>query len=231
MDDAGPWTLDQLSARVAAALAVDYAGAGNGRVRDVPDGRTIRWYTTIGLVDRPAAMRGRVALYDRRHLTQLVAIKRLQADGHSLASIQRELVGATPETVQRIARLPVHPQPVHPQPAHPQPVQATQVRSRAAAPGNRPRFWTAVPAGVETQAAAAEPEPEPEPPWAPEPGAPGTGLVPAVRLAPGTTLLLPASGRTPALDEIAAIRAAAGPLLELLHRLGLDDPSRREDRQ
>jgi hypothetical protein len=34
-------------------------------------------------------MRGRTALYARRHLAQVVAIKRLQAAGHSLADIQR----------------------------------------------------------------------------------------------------------------------------------------------
>ena len=48
------WTLDELCAQVALALAVDYAGAGSGRVRDVPDRRTIRYYTTLGLIDRPA---------------------------------------------------------------------------------------------------------------------------------------------------------------------------------
>src|SRR6266540_1838767 len=106
MDDASLWTIDQLSEQVAAALAVGYRGAASGRVRDVPDPRTIRWYATIGLVDRPVAMRGRTALYDRRHLTQLVAIKRLQAQGHSLASIQQELGGAPPATLDRIAQLP-----------------------------------------------------------------------------------------------------------------------------
>ena len=52
------WTLDELVARVSAALeAADYPGAPNGRVREVPDRRAIRWYTTIGLLDRPDGMR------------------------------------------------------------------------------------------------------------------------------------------------------------------------------
>src|SRR5690348_15034744 len=71
-------TLDELSARVALALADHYEGQASARVRDVPDVRTIRYYTTLGLIDRPAALRGRTALYGRRHLLQLVAIKRLQ---------------------------------------------------------------------------------------------------------------------------------------------------------
>ncbi|MBA2541455.1 MAG: MerR family transcriptional regulator [Deltaproteobacteria bacterium] len=60
----------------------------NGQVRAVPDDRTIRYYGTIGLLERPLAMRGRTALYGRRHLAQVVAIKRLQAIGRSLAEIQ-----------------------------------------------------------------------------------------------------------------------------------------------
>ena len=71
------WTLDELAERVETALAVDYHGQPSGRVRAVPDRRAIRWYTTIGLIDRPVAHRGRTALYGPRHLLQLVAVKRL----------------------------------------------------------------------------------------------------------------------------------------------------------
>src|ERR1700723_52466 len=99
-------TLEELSARVAVALSADYIGSSSGRVRDVPDIRTIRYYTTLGLIDRPAEMRGRTALYGRRHLLQLVAIKRLQAHGQTLAEIQAQLVGQTDAALARIARLP-----------------------------------------------------------------------------------------------------------------------------
>jgi DNA-binding transcriptional MerR regulator len=100
------WTLEQLADRVVDALAVDYDGQPSGRVREVPNGRTIRWYTTIGLVDRPAAMRGRTALYGRRHLLQLVAVKRLQAAGRPLAEVQEELLGRTDTELARIAQVP-----------------------------------------------------------------------------------------------------------------------------
>ncbi len=79
MEPTASWTLDELTPRVADALSVHYDGQASGRVRQVPDQRVIRWYTTLGLVDRPAAMRGRTALYGPRHLRKLVAIKRLQA--------------------------------------------------------------------------------------------------------------------------------------------------------
>ncbi len=100
------WTLDELCDRVGLALAVDYAGQSSGRVRDVPDRRTIRYYTTLGLIDRPAAMRGRTALYGDRHLLQLAAVKRLQARGLSLAEVQERLVGLTDAALRELARLP-----------------------------------------------------------------------------------------------------------------------------
>jgi DNA-binding transcriptional MerR regulator len=106
MDEHGSWTLGELTARVAAALAVGYLGQSSGRVRDLPDQRAVRWYTTLGLVDRPSAMRGRTALYGRRHLLQLVAIKRLQAAGRSLAEVQQELAAASDERLEHLADLP-----------------------------------------------------------------------------------------------------------------------------
>src|SRR5919107_2355616 len=100
------WTLDELVDRVRLALAAEYPGAPNNRVRDLPDRRAIRWYTTTGLVDRPLGMRGRVALYGPRHLLQLVALKRRQAEGRTLAEIQAELAGATDESLVGVARVP-----------------------------------------------------------------------------------------------------------------------------
>lgn len=81
------WTLPELVDQVAERLAA-LPAPKNGQVRAVPDDRTIRYYGTIGLLDRPAAMRGRTALYGTRHLAQVVAIKRLQSTGKSLGEIQ-----------------------------------------------------------------------------------------------------------------------------------------------
>src|SRR3954467_10901912 len=100
------WTLDELVQRTGRALAAEYPGAPNGRVRDLPDRRAIRWYSTIGLVDRPLGTRGRTALYGPRHLLQLVAIKRRQAAGRTLAEIQVELAGASDDTLAATAQVP-----------------------------------------------------------------------------------------------------------------------------
>jgi hypothetical protein len=100
------WTLTELAALAAQALADAQVRAANGRVTGMPDGRLIRWYTTIGLLDRPEIGAGRVARYGTRHLLQLVAIKKLQAEGFPLAEIQQRLAGATDEQLREAAELP-----------------------------------------------------------------------------------------------------------------------------
>jgi hypothetical protein len=102
-----PWTIDQLTEVVRLALeTAGYNGQDSKRVRDLPDKRTIRYYTTLGILDRPMEFRGRTAYYGLRHLLQLVAIKRLQARGASLVEVQRSLAGADPQTLVRLAALP-----------------------------------------------------------------------------------------------------------------------------
>ncbi|GAA0414597.1 hypothetical protein Acor_09510 [Acrocarpospora corrugata] len=120
------WTIGELAERAADALGSD--GRVNGRVRDIPNERLIRWYATIGLLDPPLARRGRVALYGPRHLLQLVAVKRRQAAGRSIADIQIELAGAPDATLQNIAGLPATDpaEPEHASPEH-----------------RRARFWAA----------------------------------------------------------------------------------------
>lgn len=82
------WTLAELVSEVATRIAA-LPPPKNGQVRAVPDERTIRYYATLGLLDRPSAMRGRTALYGPRHVAQLIAIKRLQTMGRSLQEIQQ----------------------------------------------------------------------------------------------------------------------------------------------
>ena len=144
------WTIQQLCDEVARALAVGYAGTPNGRVRDVPDLRTIRYYTTIGLLDRPAEMRGRTALYGPRHLLQLVAIKKLQARGQSLSQIQQAMAGATDAMLRRLAgemagrggeptdEPTTAGQPVKPRPFWKRPARSPLDSRRARRPDSRP---------------------------------------------------------------------------------------------
>lgn len=100
-------TLPEAVAAIPALLARDYDGVRNGRVRDLPDVRTIRWYQSLGILDRPTEFRGRAALYRRRHLLQIAVIKKLQAAGRSLEEIQGSLPGRTDAELARALSLKV----------------------------------------------------------------------------------------------------------------------------
>lgn len=196
------WTLEQLPDRVAELLSDDYEGQPNGRVRDLPNGRTIRWYTTIGLVDRPVSTRGRSAMYGERHLLQLAAVKRLQSAGRTLAEIQERLVGATNDQLADLAKVPrmdvVWPS---------RPVRADE-------------FWRATRSHDtgQTDSVADSKVPALATP------------IHAIRLGDSVTVTLDTATRAPDADELAAIETAAAPLLDLLDRLGLAPSPRREPR-
>ena len=104
------WTLSELVEQAGASLAT-LPEPKNGQVRAVPDERTVRYYGTIGLLDRPLAMRGRTALYGQRHLAQVVAIKRLQSAGRSLAEIQELWPTLDDVTLTRMTGVKVAPTP------------------------------------------------------------------------------------------------------------------------
>jgi DNA-binding transcriptional MerR regulator len=228
------WTLDELAERVDAALAVDYTGQPSRRVRDVPDRRAIRWYTTIGLIDRPVAHRGRTALYGPRHLLQLVAVKRLQARGLPLVAIQQELAGATDTQLARVARLPAVTTP-EPRPgpllvaARPAAVAARAAVGKA----RRTGFWREQPAAFAAAAATAPPAPA-HPAHLADPadhvreaGTAPPATLRGVRLGDGATLLLEAE-RELAPEDVRAVLEAARPLLAVLRNRGLGPEPRRE---
>lgn len=249
------WTLDQLAERVDAALSVGYDGQASGRVRDVPDQRAIRYYTTLGLVDRPVARRGSTALYGRRHLLQLVAIKKLQSRGLALARVQAELAGATQQQLERIAQLPRPEQsvasPVPPYASHSAaisdladldaPPTPAAPPAPAGPPGRAVPPGTAVPGAVPSGAGAfwrrtaglpaAAPRSHPAGSAPERPGERSDlAILQGIRLADDVTLLLegvrPLRG-----DEVHAIQAAAENLLEALHARGLGGrPRGREPR-
>ncbi|GAA4892950.1 DNA-binding transcriptional MerR regulator [Stackebrandtia albiflava] len=193
MSETARWSIGELADRVAAALADDYPGPPSGRVRGVPDVRAIRWYATIGLLDKPAAHRGRTALYGERHLRQLVAVKRRQAAGLSLAEIQAELAGVGDARLAEIAGLPAE--------------AATE--SEDTRPESPPdsRFWARRPT-VKLKGHTPDPPEE------------DTDVSYCVPLGPGASLLL-AADAVPDPADVAALRQAAEPLLRVLRERGL----------
>src|SRR5262245_51674711 len=193
-----PWTLSGLVAEVEARIAA-LPAPRNGQVRAIPDERTIRYYATIGLLDRPSAMRGRTALYGRKHVAQIIAIKRLQTMGRSLAEIQGLWPTLDDHTLARMSGVEL------PAPGKP-PV--------------RPAFWKreAASAPVSTDgspdASGDAPAAMPFAAAMPENARPAVEL--RLELAPGAVLSLSvdesaAVTLTPA--DVRALRAAAAPLL------------------
>jgi DNA-binding transcriptional MerR regulator len=75
----------------------------DGRVAAAPDARTVRYYGTLGLVDRPGIVE-REARYGRRHLLQLVAVKALQARGLPLADVQARLYGCSNSELENLLK-------------------------------------------------------------------------------------------------------------------------------
>jgi DNA-binding transcriptional MerR regulator len=182
------WTLSELVSEVATRIAA-LPTPKNGQVRAVPDERTARYYVTLGLLDRPSAMRGRTALYGRRHAAQMIAIKRLQTTGRSLAEIQQLWPTLDDDALARMSGIAL---------------------PRAAAPAARAEFWKREPRLVEPASA----EDDAAAPRAPLERLDTPGLELRIELAPQITLSLAVVDRvalSPA--DVRAIRAAAAPLL------------------
>ena len=204
------WTIDELSAAAASALAEGYEGPPNGRVRDVPDRRTIRYYTTLGLIDRPAEMRGRTAIYGRRHLLQLVAIKKLQARGQTLLEVQRVLAGITDKGLAMVAGTGCS--------------RHGSRGPRAASPGRAARdFWRQEPAPHAGQGPASAGEAEDRRNGDRPTDPIRSQTFHGVQLVEGAMLLL-SSSRPIDEREYEAIRASAAPLIDTLIRLQLINP-------
>jgi DNA-binding transcriptional MerR regulator len=177
------WTLAELVSEVAARIAA-LPPPKNGQVRAVPDDRTIRYYVTLGLLDRPSAMRGRTALYGPRHVAQVIAIKRLQTMGRSLAEIQALWPTLDDPTLARMSG-----------------VALAGVRTPVA----RAEFWKRAP---------AQPGPAVEAADAPGRPAAVAAVELRIELAPEVVLSLSASdGVAVSPADVRAIRAAAAPLL------------------
>jgi DNA-binding transcriptional MerR regulator len=197
------WTLSALVAEVERRIAA-LPAPRNGQVRAIPDERTVRYYGTIGLLDRPSAMRGRTALYGRKHVAQIIAIKRLQTMGRSLAEIQGLWPTLDDHTLARMSGVEL--------PAPSRAAARAAFWKREAHPSVEPTMPT-----VSTPAAAMRS---------------ASPVELRVELAPGAALALSvgedsAVALTPA--DVRALRAAAAPLLaELASRRLASHPGGEE---
>ncbi len=95
-----PWNARGLAAHVTAL--VDAAGMRptNASARAAPSARAVRFYVSNGLLDRPEGT-GTAAIYNYRHLLQLLAIKIRQREGQTLEVIKREMRETTGDLLER----------------------------------------------------------------------------------------------------------------------------------
>jgi len=191
-----PWTLSELVTEAMSRLAA-LPPPKNGQVRAVPDERTVRYYAALGLLDRPAGQRGRTALYGKRHLAQIVSIKRLQGADRSLAEIRQMWPTLDDITLERISG-----------------VALTRAGKTA-----RRDFWKKEPLPTPPPAPfGGSPYRSPPPPAAPTP------FELRLELATDITLVV-AIGDDVALSlspaDVRALRAAAAPLVAELAMRGL----------
>lgn len=191
----GTWTLSELVAEAAARLEA-LPSPKNGQVRAVPDERTVRYYAALGLLDRPAAMRGRTALYAARHLAQVVAIKRMQSADKSLAEIQALWPSLDDATLARMSGVAL--------PA-------------AKARGTRKDFWKRDQIQAEPIARGPMMRPAPAPTYSE-----ADAVELRIEIAPGAfmTLAVP-DGISIHPADVRALRAAAAPLVTELANRGL----------
>jgi DNA-binding transcriptional MerR regulator len=218
------WRLEELAQLAGLALdAAPYDGQCSGRVREVPDARTIRYYTTIGILDRPLEMRGRTAYYGRRHLLQIVAVKRLQARGMSLVDIQKSIAGADTSSLKRWAAVPAGfwktamAQQAQ-RDASVSPDDLLKPAPGAGANAGRARFWATEPATARVQAGQSA----------------AVAAKPAVvlSLASGVSLIIEGRqvGELDA-DRLNSVRPAIGGLLAALRRSGITQSDNLDGRK
>ncbi|MGE3546938.1 MAG: hypothetical protein AB7L28_23630, partial [Kofleriaceae bacterium] len=158
-------------------------------------------------------MRGRTALYGRRHLAQVVAIKRLQSTGRSLAEIQQLWPTLDDRTLARMSG----------------------VSLPAGRGGGRREFWKrSIAQTSHDQLAAASEASDPEPIDGTSESTPVPIVAPAelrFELAPNVILALAMPDGAVALSpaDLRAVRAAAASLITELANRGLTPHAKEED--
>jgi DNA-binding transcriptional MerR regulator len=158
-------------------------------------------------------MRGRTALYGRRHLLQLVAIKRLQAKGLTLAEVQAQLAGASTRVLEHVASIADDVAP----PAKMSPVTGAKEIGGEEIERDTESFWSSLPSDDVTPVEATGPR---EPRQSEEEVSEPPALLNGMRIGQDLVLLL-SPKRAIEDDDVRALEAASEPLVRLLRERGL----------
>ncbi|MBO0713374.1 MAG: MerR family transcriptional regulator [Acidimicrobiales bacterium] len=212
-------TLPELAEAAARAVEATGARPENRQAKAVPAVRMIRYYTARGLL-APPGTRGRALVYGRRHLLQLVAIKKLQSRGRSLEEIAERLTGLSDADLEGLAGVPGEALPAglgDVDPGQSNQARATQISRRAE------RFWdraatadapgSSAPAAPMRLRASSRALPAGDGPPERPPGE-RARILTELRLSDTVRLLV--DGEPSGLPSLEELLAAAAPLLQLL---------------
>lgn len=98
------FSLDALASEAARVLGAFATLPDDGRVSPTPDVRTLRYYQSLGLLDRPDNAHPRDAYYGYHQLLQVIATKALQRLGYALSDIQARLTGRSTAELEAAVR-------------------------------------------------------------------------------------------------------------------------------
>ena len=95
-----PWNARGLAAPAPSLVAAAGRRPTNASARAAPSARSVRFYVSHGLLDRPEGT-GTAATYGYRHLLQLLAIKIRQREGQRLEVIKKEMKELAGDALER----------------------------------------------------------------------------------------------------------------------------------
>lgn len=95
-----PWNARGLASHVSGLVDSIGVRPTNASARAAPSARSIRYYVSNGLLDRPEGT-GTSATYGYRHFLQLLAVKIRQREGATLETIKREMSELTGDALER----------------------------------------------------------------------------------------------------------------------------------
>ena len=98
------FTIDELVTVAGDLIRQAALSQSRWKVTEVPDARTVRYYMSTGLLDKPLAYEGSASRFGYRHLLKLLAIKTLQAQYLPLRKIKEVLNSMEEKDLERLVR-------------------------------------------------------------------------------------------------------------------------------
>jgi DNA-binding transcriptional MerR regulator len=100
-DSGCSWFLEEFAELVNQLLPDFVEVSGNNKVTERVNPRSIRNYTSLGLLDEPHKS-GKYAQYTYRHLLQILAVKKLLAQGYGTTTIERLLAAKSDRELESL---------------------------------------------------------------------------------------------------------------------------------